>query len=122
MVPGAAEYVCSVPVGQSRELCVCVSASAAPRAALQLNVTESLIVLPQLRPRDSRPQGVGLCLGSAARQGLPLGGSIFHVVSFRERRERGGACPEIPGTGGDWPRVSARQLLLHKQGPGILLV
>lgn len=44
------------------------------------------------------------------------------MVSFREHRERGGACPEIPGTGADWPRVSAQQLLLHKQGLGILLV
>lgn len=96
--------------------CVCVSASAAPRVALQLNGTGSFIVLPQLRARGSRPQGVGLHSGSHLR------GSIFPLVSFREHRERGGACREIPGTGADWPRVSARQLLLHKQGPGILLV
>ena len=72
--------------------CVCVSAGAAPSAALQLNVTEPLLVLAQLRPRGSWPQGVGLHSGSAARRGLHLGGSIFHVVSFREHRERGGAC------------------------------
>lgn len=99
--------------------CVCVSASAAPRLAVQLNVPESFIVLAQLRARGSRPQGVGLHFGPAARRGLHLGGSVFHVVSFREHRERGGACREIPGTGAGWPRVSARQLLLHKQGPGI---
>lgn len=39
---------------------MCVWASAAPSVALQLNVTEPLIVLPQLTPRGSRPQGVGL--------------------------------------------------------------
>ncbi|XP_071312296.1 serine/threonine-protein kinase PAK 3-like [Agelaius tricolor] len=59
VVPDAAEYVCSVPGCPSR-CCVCVWASAAPSVALQLNVTEPFIVLPQLTPRGSRPQGVGL--------------------------------------------------------------
>ncbi|XP_031953965.1 uncharacterized protein LOC116439021 isoform X1 [Corvus moneduloides] len=95
--------------------CVCVSASAAPRLALQLNVTESFIVLAQLRPRGSRPQGVGLHFGPAARRGLHLGGSVFHVVSFREHRERGGACREIPGTGAGWPRVAIKKMSLRGQ-------
>ncbi|XP_064255581.1 uncharacterized protein LOC135286377 [Passer domesticus] len=55
-------------LGARAGCCVCVSASAAPSAALQLNVPESFIVLPQLRPRGSRPQGVGLPSGSAAGQ------------------------------------------------------
>ncbi|XP_050840055.1 serine/threonine-protein kinase PAK 3-like isoform X3 [Serinus canaria] len=94
---------------------VCVSASAAPRVALQLNVTEPFVVLPQLRPRGSRPQGVGLRSGSAAGWGLTLGGSVFHVVSFREHRERGGACREIPGAGADWPRVAIKKMSLRGQ-------
>ncbi|XP_064255582.1 uncharacterized protein LOC135286379 isoform X1 [Passer domesticus] len=55
-------------LGARAGCCVCVSASAAPSAALQLNVPESFIVLPQLRPRGSLPEGVGLPSGSAAGQ------------------------------------------------------
>lgn len=42
--------------------CVCLSASAAPRVAVQLNGTESFIVLAQLRARAPREWGCILAL------------------------------------------------------------